>query len=102
MKGLAVRAVMLKIITISLISSSLFATDWNWLVSLFKKEIPTLEYTVDTSGQNPRVYEFDTQGYPKMHCVVFLRPDTRTAPAMQCVKTTDEFIKMNLKLIKGK
>ncbi len=84
------------------IIANLYATDWNWLVSLFKKEIPTIEYTVDTSGQNPRVYEFDTQGYPKMHCVVFLRPDTKTSPTMQCVKTTEEFIKMNLKIIKGK
>jgi hypothetical protein len=92
---------MKKIVFIMIAASFLFA-DWNWLVSLFKKEVPTLEYTVETSGKNPRVYEFDTQGYPRMHCVVFLRPDTRTSPAMQCVPTNEENIKKNIHLIKGK
>ena len=77
------------LLTISLLSIPLFA-DWNWIVSVFKKEIKTLEYTIDTSGQNPRVYEFNTQGVPKLHCVVLFRPNTRTSPAMQCVRITKQ------------
>ena len=80
---------MKKLLVVSLFSIPLFA-DWNWLVSTFKKEIKTLEYTIDTSGKNPRVYEFNTQGTPKMHCVVLFRSDTRTSPAMQCIRITKQ------------
>ena len=82
------------------IFSSLLLADWNWMSSLFKKEIPTLEYTIDASGKNPRVYEFDTQGYPKMHCIVFLRPDVTTSPTMFCTKLSKEDFEKNKKLAK--
>jgi len=90
---------MKKLLAISIVATAALA-DWNWMSSLFKKTIPTIEYTVDTSGKNPRVYEFDSQGYPKMHCVVFLRPDTRTSPAMFCSKLTKEDFEKNKKLAK--
>jgi hypothetical protein len=90
---------MKKIVLLAIVSSFVFA-DWNWMSSLFKKEVPTIEYTIDASGKNPRVYEFDTQGYPKLHCVVFLRPDTTTSPAMFCAKLTKEDYEHNKKLIK--
>jgi hypothetical protein len=83
-----------------LFAFSFLSADWNWISSVFKKEVPTIEYTVDTSEKNPRVYEFDTQGYPKMHCVVFLRPDTTTSPAMSCVKMTKDDFEKNKKLAK--
>ena len=81
---------MKKIVLIASLFSIPALADWNWLVSVFKKEIKTLEYTIDTSGKNPRVYEFNTQGIPRMHCVVLFRPDTRTSPAMQCVRITKQ------------
>jgi hypothetical protein len=91
---------MKKLTLITLFTISSLYGDWNWMSSLFKKEIPSIEYTVDASGKNPRVYEFDTQGYPRMHCVVFLRPDTTTSPAMSCVKMTKEDFEKNKKLAK--
>jgi len=80
--------------------SSSLAFDWNWLVSVFKKEVPSLEYTVKASGRNLRVYEFDTQGAPKQHCVVLLRPNLNTSPAMWCTKITSKEIEINNKLYK--
>jgi len=91
---------MKKLILLSLIIINSFAFNWNTLVGIFKKTINTISYTISTSGYNPRVYEFDTQGYPRMHCVVVFRNDTHTAPAMQCVETTPKYIKMNEKLEK--
>ena len=77
-----------------------FGFNWNTIVGFFKKTVNTLSYTITTSGINPRVYEFDTQGYPRLHCVVIFRNDTHTAPAMQCVPTNPKYIKMNEKLTK--
>lgn len=81
-----------------LIATYSFAFNWNSFVGIFKKSVNTLNYTIATSGLNPRVYEFDTQGYPKLHCVVIFRNDTKTSPAMQCVPTTPKYIKMNEKI----
>jgi len=91
---------MKKLIFLGIIASLSFAFNWNSLVGLFKKTVNTLSYTIEASGINPRVYEFDTQGYPRMHCVVIFRNDTRTSPAMQCIETKPEYIKMNEKLSK--
>jgi len=91
---------MKKIIFFISITISLLYGDWNWVSSLFKKEIDTIEYTIDTSGKNPRVYEFDTQGYPKMHCIVFLRPNTATSPTMFCSRLTEKDFEKNRKIMK--
>jgi hypothetical protein len=91
---------MRKLLFLTFISINLFALNWNSVAGLFKKTINTLEYTIETSGVNPRVYEFDTQGYPRMHCVVVFRDNTKTSPAMQCVKVTQEEIEKNKKLMK--
>lgn len=76
----------------------LFAINWSTIAGMFKKTVNSISYTVDASGYNPRVYEFDTQGYPRMHCVAFFRSHSTTAPALQCVVTTKEFIKANTKI----
>ncbi len=91
---------MKKFIFVSILASFSFAFNWNTVVGFFKKTVHTLSYTIETSGVNPRVYEFDTQGYPRMHCVVIFRDDPRTSPAMQCIETRPEYIKMNEKLAK--
>jgi len=91
---------MKKIFFLIILVSFSFAFNWNSIVGFFKKTVNTLSYTIATSGINPRVYEFDTQGYPRMHCVVIFRNDTHTAPAMQCVETNPKYIKMNEKLAK--
>ena len=88
----------MKKLTLIIIATYSFAFNWNSLMGVFKKTVNTLSYTIATSGLNPRVYEFDTQGYPKLHCVVIFRNDTKTSPAMQCVPTTPKYIKMNEKL----
>ncbi|WP_456480076.1 hypothetical protein [Nautilia sp.] len=89
---------MKKLIIFALIATFSFAFNWNSLVGVFKKTVNTLSYTIETSGINPRVYEFDTQGYPKMHCVVVFRDDPKAAPAMQCIETKPEYIKLNEKI----
>ena len=89
-----------KLLITGLLVASALAFNWNTIVGIFKKTVNTLSYTIETSGINPRVYEFDTQGYPRMHCVVIFRNDTKTSPAMQCVETKPEYIKMNEKLAK--
>ncbi|NPA10849.1 MAG: hypothetical protein GXO62_01235 [Epsilonproteobacteria bacterium] len=91
---------MKKALLIVMFGSFLFAFNWNALVGVFKKSVNTLSYTVETSGINPRVYEFDTQGYPRMHCIVIFRDDPKTSPAMQCVPTKPEYIKVNEKMMK--
>jgi hypothetical protein len=91
---------MKKAILILVLSSFAFAFNWNTIVGIFKKTVDTLSYTIATSGANPRVYEFDTQGYPRLHCVVVFRDNPNTAPAMQCVPTNPQYIKMNEKLEK--
>ena len=91
---------MKKLIFTIIFASFSFAFNWNTIVGVFKKTVNTLAYTIETSGINPRVYEFDTQGYPRMHCVVIFRDDPRTSPAMQCVETRPEYIKMNEQLTK--
>jgi len=91
---------MKRVIFAALIISGAFAFNWNTIVGVFKKSVNTLSYTIETSGVNPRVYEFDTQGYPRMHCVVVFRDDPKTSPAMQCVETRPEYIQMNEKLAK--
>ncbi|MEO1923626.1 MAG: hypothetical protein ABGX25_03815 [Nautiliaceae bacterium] len=91
---------MKKIIFTITFASFSFAFNWNSIMGVFKKTVNTLAYTIETSGINPRVYEFDTQGYPRMHCVVIFRDDPKTSPAMQCVETKPEYIKMNEKLLK--
>ena len=89
---------MKKAVIVALLATFSFAFNWNSIAGIFKKTVNTLAYTIETSGINPRVYEFDTQGYPKMHCVVVFRDDPKTSPAMQCVETKPEYIKMNEKL----
>ena len=91
---------MKKLIFTILFASFSFAFNWNSIMGVFKKTVNTLAYTIETSGINPRVYEFDTQGYPRMHCVVIFRDDPRTSPAMQCIETKPEYIKLNEKLAK--
>jgi len=89
---------MKKFVFAAVLVSFSFAFNWNSIVGVFKKTVDTLSYTIATSGINPRVYEFDTQGYPRMHCVVIFRDDPRSAPAMQCIETKPEYIQMNEKL----
>lgn len=48
---------------------------------------PQASYTVDTAGINPRVYEFDTQVKPIMHCVAFIASSHEiSALSMVCVE----------------
>ncbi|NPA54739.1 MAG: hypothetical protein GXO40_00015 [Epsilonproteobacteria bacterium] len=88
---------MKKILFIS-IATCAFAFNWNSLIGSFKKTVNTFSYTIETTGINPRVYEFDTQGYPRMHCVVIFRDDPKTSPAMQCIETKPQYMQLNEKM----
>jgi hypothetical protein len=68
---------MKKITLLAIFMTFSFAFNWNTIIGIFKKTVNTLSYTIETSGVNPRVYEFDTQGYPKIHCVVIFRDNTK-------------------------
>ena len=85
----------MKGILLALLTTFSFAFNWNTIVGAFKKTVNTLSYTIETSGINPRVYEFDTQGYPRMHCIVIFRDDPKTSPAIHCTQTNPKYIKMN-------
>lgn len=91
---------MKKLLIIGLTTASAFAFSWSTFAGMFKKTIDSISYTVSTTGYNPRVYEFDTQGYPRMHCIAFFRSHSNTAPALQCVETNPKYIKANKKLEK--
>lgn len=82
-----------------LIGFSIYASaiSWSTVTGMFKSSVNSISYTVEASGYNPRVYEFDTQGYPKQHCVALFRSQSDTAPAMQCVLTNDKNIQQNKK-----
>ena len=79
---------MKKIIFIIAIAISANAGMFSMVSGMSMKQIkPQASYTVDTAGINPRVYEFDTQVKPTMHCIVFMASSGKmSAPTMQCHK----------------
>ena len=55
------------------------------------KEIkPTQEYTIDTAGLNPRVYEFTPQGDPSRYCVLVVLSGDEPSSTLQCYKKTQK------------
>ena len=89
---------MKKLLITGIIASSSFAMSWSTISGMFKSTVDSISYTISASGYNPRVYEFDTQGLPKLHCIVVFRSHSGSAPAMQCVPTTPNDIKLNKKI----
>lgn len=51
------------------------------------KEIkPTQEYTIDTAGMNPRIYEFTPVGDPSRYCVLVVLSGDEPSSTLQCYK----------------
>ena len=76
----------MKGILLALLTTFSFAFNWNSIVGAFKKTVNTLSYTIETSGINPRVYEFTPKANPNKICVVVFGNSKSgiSIPAMQC------------------
>ena len=73
----------LLLITIYAISN---AGVWTTLSGLGTKEIkPDITYTVDTIGQNPRVYEFTPKNNTDYICIIVYTEGENKSPTMQCI-----------------
>jgi len=60
---------------------------WSTASGLAMKEKKAdAEYTIDTSGFNPRVYEFTTADGKHKCIVVFSSSNENSSPTMQCYK----------------
>lgn len=57
---------------------------WTSVSGFSKKEIdPDVTYTLDTIGQDPRVYEFTPKANKNYACVI-IYTEGASAPVMQC------------------
>lgn len=83
MKKNILGAILLGILSTSVLNAGM----WSTATSLLKEEVkPTAAYTLDTSGYNPRVYEFFTKD-KRMKCVVIFSSSSKSSnPTMQCIK----------------
>jgi len=69
-----------------LIISNLSAGMWTSVSGFATKEIkPDATYTVDTIGQNPRVYEFTPKFNKNYICIALFTEGDYKAPVMQCI-----------------
>lgn len=75
-----------KIILVALLAIVANAGVWTSVSGFATKEInPDATYTVDTIGQNPRVYEFTPKGNPTYVCIALFTEGAYKAPVMQCI-----------------
>ena len=65
--------------------SSLYGGVWTSVSGFGTKEInPDFTYTLDTIGENPRVYEFTPRQNQNYVCVVVYTEGKYKSPVMQC------------------
>jgi hypothetical protein len=78
---------MFKILFLSLFVTALvFAGVWTSISGLGTKEIkPDVVYTVDTAGENPRVYEFTPKNNQNYICIIVYTEGAHKSPVMQCI-----------------
>ena len=76
-----------------------YAGMFSTMSGMAMKEIkPVAEYTIDTVGINPRVYEFIPQNdNTKLCVVVFGNSDRLSAPTMQCFKREGKLLQQRVK-----
>ena len=86
-KGNKMKKMVIGMISIIGFGSVLNAGMWSTVSGMTMKEVkPSVSYTLDTAGFNPRIYEFDTRTKPIMHCVlVSSSSDKSSAPTLQCI-----------------
>ncbi len=77
---------MFKILLLGVLSVFATAGVWTTIGGLGTKEIkPDVTYTVDTIGQNPRVYEFTPKNNPDYICIIVYTEGSYKSPTMQCI-----------------
>jgi hypothetical protein len=78
---------MLKLLfTITMITTFLNAGVWTTISGMGEKELkPDAVYTVDTIGQNPRVYEFTPSQNQDYICIIVYTEGEHKSPVMQCI-----------------
>jgi len=78
---------MLKIsILLFLLLSTTSAGMWTTVSGFGTKEIdPDVTYTLDTIGQNPRVYEFTPKNNTDYICIIVYTEGDNKSPTMQCI-----------------
>jgi hypothetical protein len=68
-----------------------FAGAWTTLGGLSTKEVePSAVYSLDTIGQNPRVYEFSPKGNEHFVCIIVYTEGEHKSPVMQCIPKADK------------
>jgi hypothetical protein len=78
---------MLKLLfTFILLNTFLNAGVWTTIGGLGQKELkPDSTYTLDTLGQNPRVYEFTPLQNQDYTCIIVYTEGDYQSPTMQCI-----------------
>ena len=75
-----------KIILVALLAVIANAGVWTSVSGFATKEInPDDTYTLDTIGQNPRVYEFTPKNNSDYICIALFTEGDYKAPVMQCI-----------------
>jgi len=49
---------------------------------------PSMAYTIDTNGINPRVYEFSPKGQPTKFCIMVVLTGDTPSSSLQCFDKT--------------
>jgi hypothetical protein len=76
---------MKKILTLALLTSFATAGLFSTVSGLGMKEKKTdKEYTLDTAGMNPRVYEFTPVTAPHMQCILIVLNAVEPSSTLQC------------------
>ena len=76
---------MKKIITLALLTSFATAGLFSSVAGLSMEEKKTdIEYTLDTAGMNPRVYEFTPATAPHMQCILIVLNAVEPSSTLQC------------------
>jgi len=77
---------MMKKIIFLIIAINLFGGVWTRIGGLGTKEIkPDHTYTLDTIGENPRIYEFTPRSNPNYTCIIVYTESNYKSPVMQCI-----------------
>ena len=72
-------------IGLTLTAQTLSAGMFSAVSGMGMKEIKAQqEYTVDTAGINPRVYEFTPQGAPEKYCILVVLTGDQPSSTLQC------------------
>ena len=64
---------------------------WTSISGFGAKEIkPDVTYTLDTIGQNPRIYEFTPKNNQNYICIIVYTEGNAKSPTMQCIPKSNQ------------